>query len=137
MLQIQLNYIAIVVSGMLVFALGGLWYSPLFFAKPWMSVIGKTGEELKKGAKPGNYIIALMQGLISAYILAIFIEFARASTVEDGAWVGFMCWFGFAGITSFVHGMFSQRPLKLWAIDTGYTLVSFVMSGIILAVWKA
>ena len=137
MLQIQVNYIAIIVSGLLVFTLGGLWYSPILFAKPWMSVIGKTEEELKKGAKPANYIIALMQGLITAYILAIFIEFAQASTVEAGAWIGFMCWFGFAGTTSFVHGMFSQRPVKLWAIDTGYTLVSFILSGIILAVWKA
>ena len=136
MLHVQVNFMAIVVTAMLVFALGGLWYSPLLFAKPWMSAIGRTEEELKKGAKPANYIISFMQGLISAYILSIFIGFAQATTIAGGAWVGFMCWFGFAGTTSFVHGMFSLRPLKLWAIDTGYTLVSFILSGIILVWWK-
>ena len=136
MLQIEVNYTAIIVSGILVFALGGLWYSPIFFAKPWMSVVGKTEEEFKKEAKPTNYVIALLQGLISAYILAVFIAFAQASTLVGGAWVGFMCWFGFAGTTSFVHSLFALRPTKLWLIDTGYTLVSFILAGIILAIWK-
>jgi hypothetical protein len=136
MLHVQINYMAIVVTAMLVFALGALWYSPLLFAKSWMSVIGKTEEELKKGSKPANHVILFMQGLISAYILSIFIGFAQATTLAAGAWVGFMCWFGFAGTTSFVHGMFSLRPIKLWAIDTGYTFVSFIVSGMILATWK-
>ena len=136
MLHVQVNYIAIVVTAMLVFALGNLWYSPLLFAKLWTSLTGKTEEELKKGAKPANYIISFMQGLITAYILSIFLGFAQADTLSAGAWVGFMCWFGFAGTIGFVQGMFALRPMKLWTIDAGYTFISFVMSGIILATWK-
>ncbi|RPI66460.1 MAG: DUF1761 domain-containing protein, partial [Ignavibacteriales bacterium] len=73
--------------------------------------------------KSPNYLVAFLQGLISAYMLAIFLSWASASTFSGGAWVGFMCWFGFAGTTSLVHGIFAGRNSKLWMIDSGYTLV--------------
>jgi len=133
---VEINYLAVFVSAVLIFLLGGLWYSPLLFAKQWMSVINKSEEELKKDAKPTNYLVAFLQGLISVYILAIFISWAQAATLGSGAWIGFMCWFGFAGTTSLVHSIFAGRNSKLWMIDSGYTLVSFILSGIILAVWK-
>jgi len=133
---VEINYLAVFVSTVLIFLLGGLWYSPLLFAKQWMSVINKSEEELKKDAKPTNYLVAFLQGLISVYILAIFISWAQAATLGSGAWIGFMCWFGFAGTTSLVHSIFGGRNSKLWMIDSGYTLVSFIIAGIILAVWK-
>ena len=136
MTAVEINYLAVLVSAVIMFLLGGLWYSPVLFAKPWMAVINKSEEELKKDAKPTNYLVAFLQGLISSYVLAIFISWAQASTIGTGVWIGFMCWFGFAGTTSLVHGIFAGRSSKLWMIDTGYTLVSFIAAGIILAVWK-
>ena len=136
MLPVEINYITVLVSAVIIFALGGLWYSPVLFAKQWVSVIGKTEEDLKKEAKPTNYVVAFIQGFISSYILAIFISWAQAATLGSGAWVGFMCWFGFAGAPSLVHNIFGGRPSKLWMIDSGHTLVSFIVAGILLALWK-
>ena len=31
-----LNYVAIVVAALTAFVLGGLWYSPILFARGWM-----------------------------------------------------------------------------------------------------
>ena len=45
----QVNYYAVLVCGILMFMLGGLWYSPALFAKRWMQLIGKTEEELPAG----------------------------------------------------------------------------------------
>ena len=74
MTAVEINYLAVFVSAVVIFLLGGLWYSPVLFAKQWMSVINKSEEELKKDSKPTNYLVAFLQGLISAYILAIFIS---------------------------------------------------------------
>ncbi|RPI66461.1 MAG: DUF1761 family protein [Ignavibacteriales bacterium] len=52
MTAVEINYLAVFVSAVIIFLLGGLWYSPVLFAKPWMSVINKTEEELKKNEKP-------------------------------------------------------------------------------------
>ena len=32
-----LNYLAVLVAGIVIFMIGGLWYSPVLFAKPWMA----------------------------------------------------------------------------------------------------
>lgn len=51
--------------------------------------------------------------------------------------VGFMCWLGFTGGTSYNSRVnFLKDPFQLWAIDSGYNLVSFINAGAILAVWK-
>ncbi len=136
MTSVEINYLAVLVSAVLIFLLGGLWYSPVLFAKQWVAVINKTEEELKSEAKPINYLVAFMQGLISAYIMAIFISWAQADSIGSGFWIAFMCWFGFAGTPLLVQNIFAGRPSKLWLIDSGHTLVSFLASGIILAVWK-
>ena len=136
MTSVEINYLAVLVSAVIIFILGGLWYSPVLFAKQWISAVNKSEEEIKKGSKPTDYVLAFIQGLISSYILAIFVYWAQAASPGSGAWVGFMCWFGFAGSTTLVHNIFAGRPSKLWLIDSGHTLVSFIASGIILAVWK-
>lgn len=136
MISVEINFLALLVSAIVIFIIGGLWYSPVLFAKPWLSVINKSEEELKKEAKSTNYVIAFLQGVITSYILSIFISWAQAATPGSGAWIGFMCWFGFAGTTALVHNSFAGRHLKLWMIDSGYTLVAFIAAGIILAVWK-
>jgi len=43
------NNLAVLVSGLVIFMLGGLWYSPLLFAKRWVALIGKSEAELKAG----------------------------------------------------------------------------------------
>ncbi|RPI71143.1 MAG: DUF1761 domain-containing protein, partial [Ignavibacteriales bacterium] len=113
---VEINFTAVLVSAVIIFLLGALWYSPVMFASPWMKAINKSAEELKKETKPTNYLIAFLQGLITSYILSIFISWAQASNLESGAWIGFMCWFGFAGTTSLVYNSFAGRNLKLWMI---------------------
>ena len=131
----HVNYWAILVAGIISFGLGGLWYSVLF-SKQWMSVVGKTEEELKKLNKPINFFSTFVLGLITAYILAFIVMFAGANTLLNGIEVGILCWVGFAGATSYAHSLFGGRPQKLWMIDSGYNLVTFIINGAILAIWK-
>jgi len=35
-LNIEVNYVAILIAGAISMAVGFLWYSPLMFAKPWI-----------------------------------------------------------------------------------------------------
>jgi hypothetical protein len=56
--------------------------------------------------------------------------------VAHGALFGLACWIGFAAPTSYATAIFSGTPKQRWAIDSGYNLVSFILAGIILAVWR-
>jgi hypothetical protein len=135
----QVHYLAVLVAGVVIFVLGGLWYSALF-AKTWMALQGKTEEEMKAAAAGSpvafNFIQVFICGLISAWTLAVILNHFDDLTAARGAMVGALCWLGFAGVTSYGTAIFSMKPIKLWLIDSGFNLVSFVIAGIILACWR-
>ena len=133
----DVNYLAVLVSGIAIFILGGLWYSPVLFARPWIALMGKTEEELKaKSAGAVAFVIVFICGLLSAFALAIIIDRFAPVTVATGVMVAVLCWAGFAGATSFGTSLFSGEPRALWLINSLYNLVAFVVAGVILSVWR-
>jgi hypothetical protein len=135
----QVNYLAVLTSGIVIFLLGGLWYSPALFAKKWMALQGKSEEELKAAVTmpvPAMYVLALLCGLASAWTLAVVLNHFIDPTPLRVSLVAGLCWFGFTAATSFATGLFSSKPLPLWLIDSGYNLVSFILAANILAYWK-
>ena len=135
-----LNYLAVLAAGVLIFMLGGLWYSPLLFAKPWMAQMGKTDADFKAASAnmnmPVSYLMVFLCGLITAWALAFVIYGLGATTAVAGAGIAAICWLGFAGATSFGTSLFSLEKSGLWMINTSYNLVAFVLAGILLALWR-
>lgn len=138
-----INYLAVLVSAIIIFALGGLWYSPVLFAKRWIALQNKTEEQMRAEAAGANmaalYFVAFVCAFIQAWVLAMVI--GHMSQVADmsvahAAIFSALLWMGFAGSTSFATALFSGAPRQLWAINSLYNLVSFVIAGIILAVWR-
>ena len=137
------NYLAALVAAIVIFILGGLWYSPILFAKKWIALQGRTEEQMRAQAASANmplmYLSAFVCALIQAWVMAlIFGHFNPeiAFTAAHGALFGFLFWLGFAAPTSYAMALFSSKPMQLWFIDTTYNLVSFLLAGIILAVWR-
>ncbi len=48
--MIEVSYLAVIVAALSAFLLGGLWYSPLLFAKPWMAAAGITEEQTRQAS---------------------------------------------------------------------------------------
>ena len=146
MLQITLNYWAILVAALVSFVIGGFWYSPLFMGKPWMKLMGiehkskQEMEAMRKKAMPA-YVGSLVGSLLMAYVLAHFVEYMRLLDYEGdanafmGVMTGFWIWLGFIAPVMFTAVLFANKPVKLWLIDTGYQLASMLAMGAILAAW--
>jgi hypothetical protein len=49
--------------------------------------------------------------------------------------IAFAVWLGFVTTVQLTAVLFARKPFKLYAIDTGYQLVCYLVMGIILAVW--
>jgi Protein of unknown function (DUF1761) len=137
------NYLAVLVAAIVIFGLGGLWYSPILFAKKWIALQGRTEEQERAQAAAANmplmYISAFVCSLIIAGVLAhVMAHMASAMPINGlhGATFGFMAWLGFAAPTSYATAMFSFKSRQLWLIDTAYNLVSFLLAGIILGAWR-
>jgi len=93
----DVNYIAVVVAGLIPSILGAIYYGPLF-EKQWLNSLGKTKEEMVPSNMGLTYGLALLMAMIASYSLKIFIEFLHRG-VENGALT-------FANFHSFKHGAF-------------------------------
>jgi len=130
----HVNLVAVLVSAIAGMVVGGIWYSPLLFAKPWMKLAGRKDMKPGEGAVAG-YITAFVGTLIMAYVLAHFIGYVSATTIWSGAVTGLWVWLGFTGTAFLTTYTFANRSKKLWAIDAFQYLAIFVVMGMILAVW--
>lgn len=135
MTPVTINYVAILVTVIVNMILGALWYSPVLFANAWMKEIGKKMDDLKGGASTG-YIIAVVADIVMAYVMAHFVKYAGATTAAAGAMTGFWLWLGFVAAVMAMSYVFEGRSAKLFWINAGLNLVTFVVTGTILAVWR-
>lgn len=137
----QINLLAVLVAGISTMVVGFVWYSPLLFAKPWMHEMGYDPndkarmEEMKKSAGPA-YGGSFVASLVSAFTLALFLHGLRAESWQFGMIVGFHVWLGFVATVQLTGVLFMKQSMKLFAINTGYQLVCYLVMGAILAVWS-
>jgi hypothetical protein len=127
-----INYLAVLVTAVVVFLLGGLWFS-LLFTKPWLRMMGITQQ-----GSPGAALFAqfFVCALLTSWGMAVILS--HAGSMEAGRAVGFaiICWIGFAGATSYSTAKAGKKPVALWAIESGYNLVSFIIAAVILSAWR-
>ncbi len=135
--MLSVNFLAIIVAAIVNMALGFVWYGPLL-GKQWMKLSGRTKESMEKEKKDMPMVMAslFVGALVTAYILALFIKYAGATTFEIGAKIGFMAWLGFVATTMLADVLYEKKNKQLAAINLGYNLVALLTNGAILAVWK-
>ncbi|MDZ7266362.1 MAG: DUF1761 domain-containing protein [candidate division KSB1 bacterium] len=129
--------VAVLVAALVYFVLGGLWYSPLMFARPWMALVGISEEQIRqKGGAGKAYAVAVLCSLIIAFVLAILVNQQTPANLFTGAQTGLMTGVGLVAMTAFTTSTFEARPLKLFLIDAGYNVVGFILAGAILGAWR-
>jgi uncharacterized protein DUF1761 len=137
----HLNWLAILASAVATMILGFLWYSPLLFAKPWTREMGydindkAKMDEMRKGAGPA-YAGSFVASLISAFTLALILHGLRAESLHFGFMASFHIWLGFVATVQFTGALFAKQSMKLFAINTGYQLVCYLVMGAILTAWR-
>jgi len=137
----SLNWLAILVAAISTMILGFIWYSPLLFAKPWTREMGydlndkAKMEEMRKSAGPA-YAGSFVASLISAFTLALILHGLQAQSLNFGLMASFHIWLGFVATVQFTGALFAKQSMKLFAINTGYQLVCYLVMGAILVLWK-
>ena len=128
-----INYLAVLVTAVALFLLGGVWFS-LLFANPWRRMMGVTAPQMSPGAAlfAQFFVCAVLTSWGMAMVLS------HTGGMETGRAIGFgiICWLGFAGATSYATAKAGQKSVSLWAIESGYNLVSFMIAAVILSAWR-
>ncbi|WP_412538988.1 DUF1761 domain-containing protein [Longispora sp. K20-0274] len=133
----DLNWWAVLVAIVAYFALGGLWFSNLLFAKPW---IRATGAEMAGGVNPGPsyYIGPLITCSVATVATAMLAHATGTDTFAEGLVLGIVVGLGISAAVLFVTGFFDPqkaRPMLWVAITAGYHLVGLTLVAVILALW--
>ncbi len=127
------NFLAIVTAALVTFAVGGLWYSPILFAKAWMRECGLTEEQARKAPMARVFGLSALAALVMATNLAAFL--GAKATLSFGLFAGAATGIGWVAMSLGVTYLFEQRSLKLWLIDSGYQVVAYTLMGAILGAW--
>ena len=130
-----LNWLAIIVSTLVFFGLGAIWYTPLAFGKMWMKETGITQEAAQKANLPKVMGLTLLFTFIMAVNLAMFLNDPNIGASE-GAMYGLFTGFGWIAMSIFVTGQYEFRSTRYMLIHAGYNIVGLTLMGVILGAWK-
>jgi hypothetical protein len=128
----NLNWLAIVIAAVSAFILGGLWYSPLLFAKRWMKETGITEESTKNANMTRIFSFGFILSCIAAFFLAMFI--GTHAGAGHGALAGFMAGFGWVFTFIGISYLFESRTLAHFLINSSYSIISLTIMGLIIGV---
>lgn len=127
------NWLAILVSALSTFLIGGLWYSPAVFGKAWMKENGFTEESMKGSNMVKIFGLTFVLALIASVNLAMFL--GPDVNVGLGAFYGFLAGFGWVATFVGTHYLFERKSFKLFLINAGYSTVSLTVMGVIIGAW--
>ncbi len=124
------DWLTVIVAAVLNMIIGFFWYSKWLFGPTWLHLQKMKSEEAKP--EKSSILYGALVSLIIAYFLARFEAELNITTVTDGMFLGFCLWLGFVATTQISSVIWGKRPFKLFVLDTGCKLLSFlVMSGVI------
>jgi hypothetical protein len=129
----HLNWIAILLTPLIGFVIGGLWYGPLF-GKAWMRATGVTEAQVRAQNKAKTYGGVFVLNLIAAASLAMFL--GPSPTWQFGLIAGLLTGLTFVSVAIGVTYLFESRPFSLFAINAGYQTILFAAMGTILGAWR-
>jgi hypothetical protein len=128
-----INILAVVAAAFAAFVIGGLWYSPVLFAKSWQKEIGLSDEALAKGNMAMIFGLGFVLALIAAFVFAMFLGPKPALPFATGA--GFAAGIAWVSAGLGILYLFERRSLKLFLINAGYLTLAFTAIGAVLGAW--
>jgi hypothetical protein len=134
------NWWAIIVAVLVMNIVGMVWYGNTLLGKEWRRLVGISDADMEAAQKNGGpwkaMGIGMIASLVMVYVLAHIVYTYQATDALSGIMGGFWVWLGFFATTMLNSVLYERRPLRLYAINVGYYLVTLLAAGAILAVWR-
>lgn len=135
-MNVEVNYVAVLLAAVVSMAVGFLWYSPIMFAKPWMKLMGYTADSMKEAQKEmaKTYGISFVLSIVTAYVLyhvmMLSENYFHYTRLMTGLSSAFWMWFGFIAPVQLTDMLFGKKKRDLFVINTGYQLAALMAMGI-------
>jgi hypothetical protein len=111
--------------------IGIIWYHPSVFGTTWMGLVGLKPEDMKSVKSKNAMFWNLPITFIIAANIAAFCKHFDYDTPAKAFLIGYdlgliVCLF------LAIHYLYEQRPLTLYGITAGYTIVSMSAMGLVI-----
>lgn len=134
-MNVQVNWLAVVLATLSTMVIGSVWYTPKVFGTMWMRLAKvKPSGNPKDAVKP--ILLTLLVSFITAFVLAHVIYLANAffhnSFLTDALGTAFWLWLGLTAARFITHDAFEGRPWKLTLLNVAHEFVTIMVMGLII-----
>jgi hypothetical protein len=140
----QPNWIAIIIAALIPMLVGFVYYHKALFGKAWMSSLGLTDDDLKKG----NMAVIFAVSLLMSFMLSLFMlvnvdgpgQEGQFDTFKHGVAHGVIVALLVATPVLVTNGLFERKNFKNLGINVLYWVITLgLMGGVIDALnhWPA
>ena len=126
---LDINFIAFLVSSVLAFLLGMVWYHPKVMGTKWAEARGKKLEDLDTGPLP--LIASFFLWLLAACFYAFLAEFLGVDSEAGYICLACLLWVAFSMPSSLIGALYTGYPFEAVAIDTSYLLGGYYIFAIV------
>jgi len=128
---LNINYLAVIVTGLIAFVLSLMWYSPILFGKIWMEYRNASAQ-----TSPGwTMFFAPLRELIVSYVLALLITRLKLTDWKSAAKLIFLLWLAFHAVGMAGAIIWDNMPWRLGAVHAGDWLMKMLFMAIVLSIW--
>ena len=130
----EVNWLAVLIAAIVRFAIGGVWFAPFAFGPSWGRLVG-IDAEAARARMARAMIVDFIAGFVLAWVLANVLQFLGVNRFVSGARVSFFLWLGFIAMPFLSMTMYEGRPMRLYAVTSGFWLVSLLAMGGLIGMW--
>ena len=126
----EINWLGLLLGSVAGFALGALWYGPLF-GKAWMAALGITKDDGKKVnmgmLMGGSFVTYIVLGIV----IALLFQWGQCTGWMGGAHLGALV--GVACATTVVNNaLYEMKSVKLMLINGVYAILNGAIIGAVI-----
>ena len=136
-MEVEVNYLAVVLAGLSTMVVGSIWYAPKVFGDKWAKLAHVDLNKKPSGAEMAYlYGGTLLASLVTAYVLAhvafLSNKFFGNSFLQDTVTTAFWLWLAFTAARVFTHDAFEGRSRQLTLMTFGNEFVTVMVMALII-----
>lgn len=135
---IDLNWLAVVVGGLVYFALGAAWYMPALFGRAWQRSIGWDPERKPPEMRATSYLVPLLAYLVMAAAIGLLASATGSDSIGEGVVLGLVVGLGLSLMHTLVDATFDPNKPEPWtwfAINGSYHALGLLIVAVIISAW--
>ena len=129
----QPNWLALVIATLIPMIIGFAYYHKSVFGKAWMTSLGLTDEDLKKGNMAVIFGVSILMSFLLSWFLLINVDGpgqeGSYDSFKHGVFHGVEIALLVAMPVLVTNGLFERKNFKNLAINTGYWLLTLALMG--------